>query len=429
MSEMSGDVPQADFAAERRNSAPLWRHTDFLRLWTGTSISLVGTAVTGLALPLVAVLALKAGPVQMGFLGALQLLPYLLASLPTGVWVDRIRCRPLLVACDLGRAVLLASIPAAALLGWLSLFQLYAVGFLVGTLNVIFGVAYQAFLPPLVGREHLVEGNTKLGASAAGARVIGQGIGGTLVQMLTAPVAIVLDSLSYLVSAACIILIRTPEPAVRVSTERRSAWREMSEGLRVILRQPILRAITQSWMVYEVTGGVWGAVYLLYLVHNLGIRPATIGGVFAFGAVSGFAGAALSRRAAAVLGLGPSIWIAFLVIFLGGVCLILASVFRSATVPLLLVSNSLSGLGLTSAGLNQTSLRQSVTPAGMQGRVGASFAFSTSGIQPVGLLLGGFLGQTIGIRPTMIAGVIAVLLITIALLVSPIRTVRTLAPA
>lgn len=360
MSEEPGHLPRTDCATELWRPTSLWRHADFLRLWTGTSVSLVGTAVTELALPLVAVLILRAGPVQMGILGALQLLPYLLVSLPAGVWVDRMRRRPLMVGCDLGRAALLVSIPAAAILGRLSMFQLYSVGFLVGILNVYFGVAYQAFLPPLVGRENLVEGNTKLGASAAGARIIGQGIGGTLVQVLTAPVTIVLDALAY-------------------------------------------------------------------LVHTLGVRPAAIGGIFAFGAISGFAGAALSRRAAAVLGVGPSIWVAFVVIFVGGVCLILASLLRPATLPLLLVSRSLSGLGLTSAGINQTSLRQSVTPADMQGRVGAGFAFSTSGIRPVGMVLGGFLGQTIGLRPTMMAGVFAVLLIALALLASPVRTVRTLA--
>lgn len=155
----------------------LWRHSDFLRLWMGTSISLVGTAVSGLALPLVAVLTLHVGAVQMGLLGALGLLPYLLVSLVAGVWVDRIKRRPVMVACDVGRAVLLASVPAAALLGKLTIGQLYGVAFLAGTLSVIFGVAYQAFLPPLVGLDRLAEGNAKLGASNAAAQVIGQGIG------------------------------------------------------------------------------------------------------------------------------------------------------------------------------------------------------------------------------------------------------------
>ncbi len=197
--------------------AGLWRHPDFLKLWAGQTVSLCGSEVTALALPLTAVLVLKAGPAQMGLLRAIESVPALLVALLAGVWVDRVRRRPLLIGANLGRAALLGSIPVAASLGLLRLDVLYIVAFAAGTLAVVFSVAYSAFFPSLVAPEHLVEGNTKLEMSRSVAQIAGTGLGGTLVQLLTAPIAIAVDAFSFVVSALSIAAIRAPEtrPAPR----------------------------------------------------------------------------------------------------------------------------------------------------------------------------------------------------------------------
>ncbi len=408
----------------RRRLTGLWRHPDFMKLWAGQAISVGGTAVTDLALPLTAALTLRATPAQMGVLGALEVLPYLLVSLLAGVWVDRLRRRPVLIAADLGRAGLLASIPIAALLGRLGLTQLYAVAFLVGALSVIFNVAYQSFLPSVVARDHLVEGNGKLALSASMGQVVGPGVGGSLVQLLTAPVAIAVDALSYVASATFLALIHAPEPAPRRSNGRRALRVEIGEGLRAVVRQPVLRVLVGAWSIYEFSVGLLLAVLLLYLTRDLGLAPALLGGVFMAGSVSGIAGAALTGWLARRLGLGLSIAAALVVLALGTVCLPLAGAFRLVELPLVVLSQILSGVGLTVSGSNQTSLRQAVTPERLRGRVNASHAFLTSGVRPFGAILGGALGQRLGLPATLTVGALGILVAAAWIIASPVRAIR-----
>jgi len=403
----------------------LWRQPDFMKLWAGQTISVGGTAVTDLALPLTAALTLKATPTQMGLLGALDVLPYLLVSLIAGVWVDRLRHRPVLIAADLGRAGLLASIPAAALLGRLGLVQLYAVAFVVGALSVVFNVAYQSFLPSVVARDHLVEGNGKLALSASVGQVAGPGVGGSLVQVLTAPIAIAVDALSYVASATFLTFIHAPEPEPRPSAGRRDIRVEIGEGLRVVARQPVLRVLVGAWSVYEFSVGLLLAVLLLYLTRDLGLAPALLGAVFMAGSVSGIAGAALTGWVARRLGLGRSIAAGLVMLALGGLCPPLAGVVRSVAVPLVVLGQILSGVGLVVSGSTQTSLRQAVTPERLRGRVNASYAFLTSGVRPFGALLGGVLGQRVGLSPTLTVGALGILVAAAWITASPIRAIRT----
>ncbi|HZT43359.1 MAG TPA: MFS transporter [Chthonomonadaceae bacterium] len=239
----------------RRYRTGLGNHPDFLKLWLGRTVSHFGSHITSLALALTAVLWLKATPVQMGLLAATGNAAILLFGLLAGVWVDRLRRRQILIATDLGRAVALASIPVAAMGGWLSLAQLYLVGALTGVQSVFFDVADRSYLPTLVSREQLLEANAKLHASEAVAEVSGQALAGILVQWLSAPIAILLDSLSYVFSALCLGLIRTPEPPPIASEERERAWREGITGLRVVLRNPFLRALAASESFREFFGG------------------------------------------------------------------------------------------------------------------------------------------------------------------------------
>jgi len=397
-----------------------------MKLWAGQAVSIFGTEVTSLALPLTAVLLLKATPVQMGILGAIGLAPYVLFSLAAGVWVDRLHRRPVLIAADLGRAALLASIPAAALLNRLAMGQLYVVGFLVGALSLFFGLAYQSFLPSVVGRDRLVEGNGKLALSASTGQVAGPGLGGTLVQLLTAPVAILVDAASYIASAALIALVRAPEAPVppRRLDGRGTMRAEIGEGFRAIAGQPALRAITGSWSVYEFAIGMTLAVLVLYLTRDLGVAPAVLGSVFVVWSVSGLAGAALTGWAARRLGLGPSIGLALLMAGVGGLCAPLAMALRPAALPLVFVGQVLSGVGLTLSGSNQSSLRQALTPERARGRVNACFSFLTTGVRPFGALLGGVLGGAIGLPATLLVGALGMLIAGLWILRSAAGAVR-----
>src|SRR5437867_8121574 len=234
----------------------LWQHPDFLKLWAGQTVSLLGSSVTGLALPLAAVLVLNATPAQMGIMRAAQYLPFLLLGLFAGVWVDRLRRRPVLILADAGRALLVGSIPVAALLGVLRIDVLYVVALLVGVLTVFFDVAYLAYVPSLVPRDSLTEGNSKLEVSRSFAGMAGPALAGALVQLVTAPVALVVDAASFLVSAASLSLIRTPEPKPAALAHGRSIWRDAGEGLRIVGGHPVLRTLAGQLATMQLAGGI-----------------------------------------------------------------------------------------------------------------------------------------------------------------------------
>ena len=261
----------------RPRFAGLWRHADFVKLWTGQTISLFGSQITFLALPLTAVLVLEASPAQMGFLTAAGAIPSLLVGLFVGVWVDRYRRRPILIAADLGRAALLFAIPVAAILGMLRIEHLYVVAFLVGTLELFFDVAHRSFLPSLVKREQLVEGNSKLEMSRSIAMILGPGVAGGLVQLVTAPIAIAVDAISFLISALFLGWIRAPEPAPKPSDQRENIWRELGEGLRLVSGNRLLRAIAGCMGIVGLFNSVLEAVFVLYVTRELGIEPGLLG--------------------------------------------------------------------------------------------------------------------------------------------------------
>ena len=287
----------------------LWRHGDFLKLWTAETISVFGSQIGGFALPLVAIITLDVSPFQVSALFVIEFAPFLLFTLPTGVWVDRLPRRPILVFADVGRAVALASVPVAAVLDVLTIWQLYAVGFAAGTLTVFFDVAYQSYLPALVGREQLVDGNSKLEFSRSGAQVAGPGVGGLLIGALTAPYAIVADAVSYLVSALFLGRIRKAEPRPE-RHEDRSLKREIVEGLRLIFDDARWRAFAGYVATSNFFGMVIFAVLLVYAVRELGLSAEQLGLVFSLaggGAVLGAVGAGrISRR----FGTGPTLILA-----------------------------------------------------------------------------------------------------------------------
>jgi MFS family permease len=420
---MSAKTGGGAAATERPRS--LWRHRDFLKLWTGDSISQLGTQVTVLALPLTAILVLKANAFQLGVLTAVEFLPFILIGLPAGVWVDRLPRRPILILGDLGRALVLGSIPIAYSLHRLHIVQLYAVAFLTGVFTVFFDVAYQSYLPSLVDRDQLVDGNAKLEISRSGAQLAGPGLAGALVQLLKAPVAIFVDSISYLWSAAWVFLIRRKEPPVEPAGpdgSRPTMRRQIGEGWRYVWHHPFLRPIAFCTANSNLFGSMMFAILVLFAVRQLGLSPGLIGLVFALGNVGFLAGAFTARRLAERLGVGPTIVGAAVLFGLGGVLIPLAT--RGIAIPVLVGGEALFGFGAVVYNINQVSLRQAITPHRMQGRMNATMRFMVWGTMPIGAFIGGVLGKGIGLRPTLWISAAGGLLSFLSPALSPVRSLQ-----
>jgi MFS family permease len=404
----------------------LWRHPDFLKLWSAETISQLGTQISLLALPLVAIIVLESSPFEVALLGTIEFLPFLLISLPAGVWVDRLPRRPILIVGDLGRAMALASIPIAYALGVLSIYQLYAVGFVTGVLTVFFDVAYMSYLPALVDRERLVEGNSKLEISRSGAQIAGPGLAGAAIGAIGAPLAIILDAISFVGSAAFIFGIRKreppPVPASDGSRPGQGMREEITAGLRYVLGHRYLRSIAACTGISNFFGNVLQSILLVYVVREIGLTPEVIGLVFALGNIGFLVGAVLADRISARFGVGPTI-IGSALVF-GPGALFVAVAPRELAVPFLVAFGLLIGFGGVVYNVTQVSLRQAITPERMQGRMNATMRFVVWGTIPIGSLLGGALATIVGLHETIWIGAIGSLFAFVPLLFSPLRSLR-----
>jgi MFS family permease len=402
----------------------LWRNQSFMRLWFAQIVSTAGSRISELALPLTAVLVLGATPAQMGALGVVGALPNLIFGLVAGVWVDRLRRQPILIGADLGRALLLGSIPAAAWLGQLTFMHLYLVGFASGLLSILFTIASVAVLPAVVRRDQLVDANSKLELSGAVLSIAGPSAAGLLIQLMSAPKAIIVDAVSYLLSALSLRGVGTAEEPSR-QAQRPSLWAEIGEGVRELVRTPLLWALTVSGTV-----GVFGlamqeTVFLIFITRDLGLIPAAIGLVFGVSGVGALIGAALAGRAARILGTGPAVILGQGLWAVGALLPALAGLAGPA-LALLVAGQAFTSLGSTIWSINQISLRQHLTPVRVLGRVTAARRFFLFSAAPVGAALGGFLGGTIGLRATLAIGVIGPVVALLLQFFSPMRKVRDL---
>jgi MFS family permease len=403
----------------------LWRHRDFVRMWTGQTISLLGSQVTLLALPLTAILVFKASAFQVGVLSTVQFLPFVLLGLPVGVWVDRLRRRPILVAADVLRLIVVGSVPLAYGLGVLRLAQLYVVGFLSGVGTVFFDVAYGAYLPSLVDRDRLVEGNAKLEGSRSGAQIVGPGVGGLLVQALSAPGAILADALSYLASVLSLLAIRGREAPVAVPEGGRpSMRRQVADGVRFIAGQPLLRPILACTGTLNLFSMMGEAIVLLFAVQKLGLSAGEIGVILSVGSAGFLLGALVARRVGRRLGVGPTLIACAILVGLGTVFVPLAS--RGTAAPMLILWGLISSFGGVIYNVNGRSLMQSMTPDRMLGRAIATNRFVVWGVIPIGTFVGGVLGSRIGLRPTLWIAAGGQLLAFLPPLLSPVRRLRDL---
>ena len=402
----------------------LWKHADFRKLWAGQTISLLGSQITALALPVAATLTLHATVFQMGILTVAGSIPTLLFGLLVGVGVDHFRRRPLLIGADLGRAVVLGSIPLAALVGLLSMGQLYLVAFLAGSLTLLFNVAHVSLLPSVVNSEQLVDGNSKLELSRSGAIIVGPSIAGLLIQLVTAPFAIILDTLSFLISAAFLARIQTKEQAPLVPEQKPAIWSHLLSGTWFILHHPILRPFLASLAAFNFFSYMIRALYVLYVLRVLGVSPALLGVIYATGSIGFPLGALFAGPVARRLGTGLTIiWGAGLS-NASYLLILLAHGSLAFVVPVLIAAQVFVSFPSAITGITQSSLRQILTPNEMRGRANGASLFLTSGLGTVGGLIVGLLGQALGVQSILIIAVIGIQLGTVILLISPFRRFR-----
>jgi MFS family permease len=400
----------------------LYGHADFRRLWAAQTVSQFGSQVSQLALPLVAVLALRSSAFRVSLLGAFDMLPFLLFALPAGAWVDRIARRPVLVAADLGRAVALGSVPLAAVFAHVTFWQLCLVGFTTGTLTVFFDVAYQSYLPSLVEKTDFADANSKLELSRSGAQVGGPGAAGLLVAWITAPYAVAVDAVSFAWSALFLSRIRTSE-VVDPPEEQRSLVREIKEGLRYLLNDPRWRTLAAHVSVFNFGAGIVGPLLIVYAVRRWGLGPGELGLAFTIGSLGSLAGALVAKRVSDLLGLGRAL-------VLGGVLgsspfLLVPLVPTSLGIPTLIGAEAVCSLGIVVFNVNGLSLYQTLVPPRMLGRMTASRRWIVWGVIPIGNVLGGVLAASIGLRTTLIVGSSITLASSSFLLARPIRLLAT----
>jgi len=411
-------------------AAPAWAHRlpgilmerDFRRFWLGETVSLVGDQITLIALPLVGVLALHADAAEMGYLGAAALLPNLLFSLHAGAWLDRRgRRRQAMIATALGRAALLTTIPVAYALGVLTLAQLYVVSFLVGTLSVLFFVAYSTLFVSLVPRERYLEGNSLLNGSRAFSFVAGPSVGGLLVQAFSAPGALVADALSFLVSAFSLTSIDPVEPPTEEA--RRG---HVKAGIRYIRRSPIVRASLLATATINFFNFVFWALYFLYATKTLGVGAGLLGLVLGAAAVGGVIGSLLTGRISRRIGVGPA-FVAGAVLFPAPLVLVpLAGGAEWTIVALLFAAEFLSGFGVMVLDIAAGSIKAALVPDRLRARVAGAYMVVNYGVRPIGALVGGALGTWIGLRPTLWIASVGAVAGVLWLLPSPLMRLREL---
>jgi MFS family permease len=401
----------------------LWANDDFLRLWTGQTVSDIGSHLGHAALIFTAVIAVGAGPLEVGLLAASGILPQVLFGLFAGVWVDRLRKRPLMITADIARFALLATIPLAYAADALTIWQLYAVAFGAGAFTILFDVAHLTYLPALVKKEHVLDGNSKLAASHAVAEVTGFGVSGWLVQAASGPVAVLADSLSFLASAAALAGIRTPESEPRPPEEREGVRSEIAAGARAIVHHPVLRVTAAAEAVSEFSFRVFGTVFLLYAIDELGFKPGVLGVVWAIGGLSSFIGAMYAGRAAARLGQGRVMTLGLA--GMGAAMLLFPAAQDASLFALALITAQQLGDGLyVMWEVNQVSLRQSIAEPAVLGRVNAGFRVAGQGAMLAGALAGGLLGELIGLRPTLVLASSGLLVAAALVMLSPVWGVR-----
>jgi MFS family permease len=408
----------------RRPRGGLWSHPDFLKLWTGQSISELGSQVSQLAIPWLAAVGLHASPIEFSLLGVLGFLPFILFALPAGVWVDRLRRRQILIVGDSARAVLLMLIPALWFAGVLQIWHLLVLEFLIGIFTVFFDVAYQSYLPALIEREHLVDGNSKLQVTVGIAQVGGPSLAGGLIAAITAPYAILVDSMSFVISSVFMIRMRHREnlPRQDTSEPRPRMWPQVKEGLAWVVGHRNLRAIAACTGTSNFCSSLMFAIVILYMVRVLHLSAFEAGAVFAVGSAGSIVGALFANRLGLKLGLGTAIVLMAVIFSFGGLAFPLAP--KSFPLPALMAGQLLFGFSAIAYNILQVSYRQAITPERLQGRMNAAMRWIVWGTIPLGTLAGGAIAQVTSLHTALWVGALLGMPTFLWVLLSPLRSVR-----
>ncbi len=409
-----------------KTRSELWRHRDFLNVWTAETISVFGSQFYLIAMPLVAVLVLDASESDMGLLFAVEMSPFLIFGLLAGVLADRMERRRMMIVCDFGRALTLVAIPVAWYFDILSWPVMFAVAFTAGVFTAFFDIAYQAYLPVLVKRNQLLDANSKLETSRSSSQVAGPSIAGIVVDLMGAPLALLANSISFLGSAVFLLRVKTRELVDRENANK-SIVSEIRDGLRIVLKNPILRGIAGCTSTGNLFGSMFFALVMLFMVESLELNATWIGVIFAVGAVGAVVGALVSSRIVAAIGLGRTIVISAAAFSLPITLLVLAN--PGNALVLLMPLMFLNGLLMVLYNVNQVSLRQAITPANLQGKMNATMRFLVWGVFPIGGLLGGYLGESLGIKTTILIAGIGTLLSVIWVVLSPVGAMKSIPEA
>jgi MFS family permease len=409
-------------AAVRRWVPRLLRGTAFRRYWSAQTVSLFGDEISTLALPLFAVLGLHAGPAEMGYLIAAGLSPNLLVPVLAGAWIDRFpHKRRIMIIADIGRALLLTAVPVAFLLGALTLEHLYVVAFLSGTLAVLFEVSNSTLFVSLVAKQDYLEANTLLNGSRAASFVAGPSAAGLLVQTVTAPVALLADAASYLASAALLLRIRPAEPP-----PAQTRGLGIGQGLRFIAGSPVLRATLLGSTTLNLFNYMFAALFVLYVSTRLGVSAGLLGAVIGAGAFGALLGAAVTGRIARRLGIGRTLVLSFLLFPAPLLLVPLAGGPQPALLGMLFAAEFCSGLGVMMLDITAGSVQTAATPDALRARVSGAQRTINYGIRPIGALLGGALGASLGLRPALWIATIGAIAGVLWVLPAPVRGLRDL---
>jgi MFS family permease len=406
-------------------TASLWRNRSFLALWSAGTISIFGSLITRTALPFAAILVLDAGPLEISAIRGVEEVAALIFGLVAGAWVDRLRRRPIMIWADIGRAIVLGSIPVAFLLHVLGLTQLVVVAFLAAVLSTIFDVAERSYLPTVVPREQLVGANSAITAAGSVAEFTSFGIGGFLVNLLKAPIAIAIDAASFLASAILLSRIRSEEPPPKPPHDREPVLHEIREGIRITVGSPILRALALSHGGTHIAWGVFGTGYLLFATEELDLDPAAIGIIAAIGGLGSLLGSVAAPWAVRRFGVGRTILGGMLLFLLGDLLIPLAPGHAALLGASFLIAQQLVGdSGGTVYEIIETSLVQSSVDNRVIGRVNASFFTFTTLMTLAGVIIGGLAGEYLGLRVAFAIGLLGALLSIAVIWFSPVRHMR-----
>lgn len=423
---MPADTAAPDDEGDATAPVPsLWRDRSFVAVWSAATVSIFGSLITRTALPFAAILVLNAGPIEIAALRASEQIAALFVGLAAGAWVDRLRRRPIMIWADLGRAILLGSVPVAFLLGHLGLAQLLIVAAGAAILTTFFDVADRAYLPTIVHRGRLVAANSAISASASVAEFSSFGIGGFLIELFTAPIAIAVDAVSFIVSALLLATIRRKEPPPKPVATREPVLREIRDGLRIVGGSPLLRALALAHGGTHILWGIFGTSYLLYATRELGLGPAAIGVIAGIGGIGSLAGSLVAPWVARRLGIGRGILFGMVGFTIGNALIPLAPSGAVVLGAAFLIGQQLVGdSAATVYEILEVSLVQSSVDNRVIGRVNATISTFTTLLTLVGVVGGGVIAELFGLRVAFVIGLLGAVAAILVIWFSPVRHLR-----